>query len=211
MFARKARRAGVMRPRALDAEGSVRSQRPRPGFKCPRRRQGLHRRRAVSPSGDGGPETLLHDAGTALHRARWAGKSGAAFFRPEMGHEPRGRRALERDLREAVNVSPQRMQQGEAFAAMAEQALAASGLEPSRPVLEVTKDVLIHDPGRHARIRPRRLTTAAMCGTAMGCSQLHAPTPSAGPPRTASSASGASSAPTTTRAGPGTAGIAVSA
>ena len=47
-------------------------------------------------------ETLLHNADTALYRAKWAGKNCAAFFRPEMDHELRELRALEHDLHHAA-------------------------------------------------------------------------------------------------------------
>ena len=46
-------------------------------------------------------------------------------------------------LRVAVNVSPLQAQEGEAFAAMVEQVLASTGLEPARLILEVTEGVLI--------------------------------------------------------------------
>ncbi len=46
-------------------------------------------------------------------------------------------------LRVAVNVSPLQAQEGEAFAAMVEQVLAFTGLEPARLILEVTEGVLI--------------------------------------------------------------------
>ena len=182
---------------------------------------------ALFPTDGSDPDTLLHNADTALYRAKWAGKNGAAFFRPEMDRELRERRALERDLRQAaargefalawqplsatsddgnvtgfevllrwhhperglvppdlfipvaeacgaitaigawvlrqacreaarwavplgvaVNVSPLQAQQGEAFAEMVEQALEASGLDPSRLVLEVTEGVLIREADR---------------------------------------------------------------
>ena len=48
------------------------------------------------------PETLLHNADTALYRAKWAGKNRAAFFRPEMDRELRERRMLEHDLHQAA-------------------------------------------------------------------------------------------------------------
>ena len=182
---------------------------------------------ALFPGDGSDPDTLLHNADTALYRAKWAGKNGAAFFRPEMDRELRERRALERDLRQAlargefalawqplsatsgdgevtgfevllrwhhperglvppdlfipvaeacgaitaigawvlreacreaalwaaplgvaVNVSPLQAQQGDAFAEMVEQALEASGLDPSRLVLEVTEGVLIREAER---------------------------------------------------------------
>ena len=182
---------------------------------------------AVFPADGDEPETLLHNADTALYRAKWAGKNGAAFFRPEMDHELRERRSLESDLRQAVgcgefrlawqqlsaadddgrvtgfeallrwhdperglvppdvfipvaeacgaiavigawvlreacheaarwaqplrvavNVSPLQAQQGEVFAEVVEQALASSGLAPSRLILEVTEGVLIREPDR---------------------------------------------------------------
>ena len=179
---------------------------------------------ALFPTDGDDPEILLHNADTALYRAKWAGKNQVAFFRPEMDHELRERRSLERDLhravargqfalawqplseaaddgevtgfevllrwrhperglippgmfipvaeacgaitgigawvlqqacqeaarwtsplRVAVNVSPVQAQQGDAFAEMVEQALASSGLDPSRLVLEVTEGVLIRE------------------------------------------------------------------
>ncbi len=182
---------------------------------------------ALFPADGDDPETLLHNADTALYRAKWAGKNRAAFFRPEMDHELRERRALERDLRQAtargefrlawqplsetadggeitgfevllrwhhpehgvippdvfipvaeacgaitgigtwvlreacreaarwasplrvaVNVSPVQAQQGDTFAETVEQALASSGLEPWRLVLEVTEGVLIREADR---------------------------------------------------------------
>ncbi len=182
---------------------------------------------ALFPGDGSDPDALLRNADTALYRAKWAGKNGAAFFRPEMDRELRERRALERDLRQAtargefalawqplsaasgdsevtgfevllrwhhperglvppdlfipvaeacgaiaaigawvlreacreaarwavplgvaVNVSPLQAQQGEAFAEMVEQALEASGLDPSRLVLEVTEGVLIREADR---------------------------------------------------------------
>ena len=51
-------------------------------------------------------------------------------------------------LQVAVNVSPLQAQKGEAFAGLVEQVLAASGLDPSRLVLEVTEGVLIHEAER---------------------------------------------------------------
>ena len=51
-------------------------------------------------------------------------------------------------LRVAVNVSPLQAQQGESFADMVEQALAESGLAPSRLELEVTEGVLIREADR---------------------------------------------------------------
>ena len=51
-------------------------------------------------------------------------------------------------LHVAVNVSPVQAAGGEAFATMVEEALAATGLAPSRLVLEVTEGVLIRDPDR---------------------------------------------------------------
>ena len=51
-------------------------------------------------------------------------------------------------LRVAVNVSPLQAQQGDAFAEMVEQALAASGLAPPRLELEVTEGVLINQPNQ---------------------------------------------------------------
>jgi diguanylate cyclase (GGDEF)-like protein/PAS domain S-box-containing protein len=57
---------------------------------------------ALFPGDGNDAETLLRNADTALYRAKWAGKNGAAFFRPEMDHELRERRALERDLRQAA-------------------------------------------------------------------------------------------------------------
>jgi len=177
---------------------------------------------ALFPTDGDEPEILLHNADTALYRAKWAGKNQAAFFRLEMDHELRQRRALERDLRQAtargefrlvwqplsaaadggeitgfevllrwhhpvhgvippdvfipvaeacgaiteigawvlreacreaarwtaplrvaVNVSPVQAQGGDTFAETVEQALASSGLEPWRLVLEVTEGVLI--------------------------------------------------------------------
>ena len=182
---------------------------------------------ALFPGDGSDPDALLRNADTALYRAKWAGRNGAAFFRPEMDRELRERRALERDLRQAtargefalawqplsavsgdgevtgfevllrwrhperglvppelfipvakacgaitaigawvlreacreaarwavplgvaVNVSPLQAQQGEAFAEMVEQALEASGLDPSRLVLEVTEGVLIREADR---------------------------------------------------------------
>ena len=182
---------------------------------------------ALFPDDGADAESLLHNADTALYRAKWAGKNGAAFFRLEMDHELRERRALERDLRQAaargefalawqplsaaddggevtgfevllrwrhpergpvtpdlfipvaeacgaiaaigawvlreacceaagwpvplrvaVNVSPVQAQQGEAFAEMVEEVLAASGLAPSRLMLEVTEGVLIREADR---------------------------------------------------------------
>ena len=179
---------------------------------------------AMFPSDGSDPETLLRNADTALYRAKWAGKNGSALFQPEMDHELRERRALERDLRQAadrgefalawqplsapgkdgavtgfevllrwrhperglvppdlfipvaeacgaitaigawvlretcheaarwavplrvaVNVSPLQVQQGETFAEMVEDVLGASGLAPSRLVLEVTEGILIRD------------------------------------------------------------------
>ena len=182
---------------------------------------------ALFPADGDNPEILLHNADTALYRAKWAGKNRAAFFRPEMDHELRVRRALERDLRlatargefrlawqplsasadggeitgfevflrwhhpehgvippdvfmpvaeacgaitgigawvlreacreaarwsaplrVAVNVSPVQAQLGDTFAETVEQALASSGLEPWRLVLEVTEGVLIREADR---------------------------------------------------------------
>ena len=48
------------------------------------------------------PETLLHNADTALYQAKWAGKNRVAVFRPDMDVKLRERRALERDLHQAV-------------------------------------------------------------------------------------------------------------
>ena len=180
---------------------------------------------ALFPGDGEDADALLHNAGTALQRAKWAGRNGSAFFRPEMDRELRERRVLERDLREAaargefalawqplaeaaeagrvtgfevllrwrhpergpvppdlfipaaeasgailgigawvlheacreaarwaaplrvaVNVSPVQAQRGAAFAETVERALAASGLNPARLVLEVTEGVLIREP-----------------------------------------------------------------
>lgn len=57
---------------------------------------------ALFPDDGEEPEILLHNADTALYRAKWAGKNRAAFFQPEMDRELRERRALERDLRQAA-------------------------------------------------------------------------------------------------------------
>ncbi|MGI4939869.1 MAG: diguanylate cyclase domain-containing protein, partial [Janthinobacterium lividum] len=57
---------------------------------------------ALFPGDGSDPDALLRNADTALYRAKWAGKNGAAFFRPEMDRELRERRALERDLRQAT-------------------------------------------------------------------------------------------------------------
>ena len=57
---------------------------------------------AQFPADGDDAETLLHNADTALYRAKWAGKNRAAFFRPEMDHELRERRALEHDLHQAA-------------------------------------------------------------------------------------------------------------
>ena len=57
---------------------------------------------ALFPCDGENPETLLHNADTALYRAKWAGKNRAAFFRPEMDHELRERRAMEHDLHQAA-------------------------------------------------------------------------------------------------------------
>ena len=182
---------------------------------------------AMFPSDGLSAETLLRNADTALYRAKAAGKNGTAFFQPDMDVELRERRALEYDLRQAldrgefhlawqplckanaelaptgfevllrwrhparglvrpdvfipvaetcgeisaiggwvlrqacqeaanwavplqvsVNVSPIQAQQGSAFVDSAEQALAASGLHPSRLMLEVTEGVLIREPER---------------------------------------------------------------
>ena len=51
-------------------------------------------------------------------------------------------------LEVAVNVSPVQVQTGDAFAQMVEDALALSGLSPSRLTLEVTEGVLIRDADR---------------------------------------------------------------
>ena len=48
------------------------------------------------------PETLLHNADTALYQAKWAGKDRAAVFRPDMDSQLRERRTLERDLHRAA-------------------------------------------------------------------------------------------------------------
>ncbi len=183
---------------------------------------------ALFPGDGDGPEALLHNAETALYRAKGAGRNSSAFFRPEMDREARERQALERDLKHvaargelalawqpiaeaaaggagvlgfevllrwdrpghgrvppdqfipvaescgaiidigawvlreacheaarwaapllvAVNVSPVQAQRGEAFAEMVEQALASSGLDPSRLLLEVTEGVLIRESDR---------------------------------------------------------------
>ena len=57
---------------------------------------------ALFPGDGDDPDALLHNADTALYRAKWAGKNGSAFFQPEMDRELRERRVLERDLRHAV-------------------------------------------------------------------------------------------------------------
>ena len=49
------------------------------------------------------PETLLHNADTALYQAKAAGKNRVVFFRAEMDNKLRERRALERDLHQAVS------------------------------------------------------------------------------------------------------------
>lgn len=182
---------------------------------------------ALFPVDGDSPESLLQNADTALYRAKWAGKNRSAFFQPEMDSEMRERRALERDLGEAVgrgefalawqplsvateggqvtgfevllrwqhpgrglvaptqfipvaeangsivaigawvlreacreaagwavplrvavNVSPVQAQMGEAFAKTVEDALASSGLDPRRLVLEVTEGVLIREVDR---------------------------------------------------------------
>ncbi len=58
---------------------------------------------AMFPTDGFGTETLLRNADTALYRAKAAGKNGHAFFQPEMDAELRERRALEYDLRKAVD------------------------------------------------------------------------------------------------------------
>ena len=181
---------------------------------------------ALFPGDGTDPETLLHNADTALYQVKCKGKNGSAFFCAEMDSKQRERRAMERDLRQAVargefaldwqplsaagggtvtgfevllrwrhpgrglvppdlfipmaeacgaitaigewvlheacceaarwaaplqvavNVSPLQMKRGEAFAALVEQALADSGLDPSRLVLEVTEGVLVRESGR---------------------------------------------------------------
>ncbi len=57
---------------------------------------------ALYPADGDGPEELLHNADTALYRAKQAGKNRPAFFRPEMERELRERRALEHDLHQAA-------------------------------------------------------------------------------------------------------------
>lgn len=57
---------------------------------------------ALFPGDGDDPEALLRNADTALHRAKWAGKNGSAFFRPGMDRELRERRGMERDLRQAA-------------------------------------------------------------------------------------------------------------
>ena len=181
---------------------------------------------ALFPGDGTDPETLLHNADTALYQVKCTGKNGSAFFCAEMDSKQRERRAMERDLRQAVargefaldwqplsaagggtvtgfevllrwrhpgrglvppdlfipmaeacgaitaigewvlheacceaarwaaplqvavNVSPLQMKRGEAFAALVEQVLAASGLDPSRLVLEVTESVLVRESER---------------------------------------------------------------
>ena len=49
------------------------------------------------------PETLLHNADTALYRAKSAGKNQAVSFRSEMDDELRERWAMERDLHQAAS------------------------------------------------------------------------------------------------------------
>ncbi len=58
---------------------------------------------ALYPSDGDHPDTLLHNADTALHRAKWAGGRTAFLYRPEMDRELRERRALERDLHHAAS------------------------------------------------------------------------------------------------------------
>ena len=49
------------------------------------------------------PDTLLHNADTALYQAKAAGKNRVVFFRAEMDDKLRERRALEHDLHQAVS------------------------------------------------------------------------------------------------------------
>jgi len=109
---------------------------------------------ALFPSDGSDPDTLLHNADTALYRAKWAGRNGAAFFRPEMDRELRERRALERDLRQA--------------AARGEFALAWQPLSATRNDGEVTGfEVLLrwHHPERGSVPPDLFIPVAEACGT----------------------------------------------
>ena len=57
---------------------------------------------ALFPDDGEDPATLLRNADTALYRAKWAGKCRSVFFEPGMDREIRDRRALESDLRHAI-------------------------------------------------------------------------------------------------------------
>ena len=57
---------------------------------------------AIFPDDGSDPETLLHNADTALYRAKRLGKNRSALFQPEMDRELHERRLLERDLKQAV-------------------------------------------------------------------------------------------------------------
>ena len=114
---------------------------------------------ALFPGDGSDPEALLHNADTALYRAKWAGKNGAAFFQPGMDYELRERRALERDLRQA--------------AARSEFALAWQPLSAAGDSGEVTGfEVLLrwHHP-EHGLVPPGQfIPVAEACGaiTAIG-------------------------------------------
>jgi diguanylate cyclase (GGDEF)-like protein len=64
---------------------------------------------ALFPDDGATVDELLRNADTALYRAKWSGKNGAAFFHPEMDRELRDRRALECDLRAALGREEMRL------------------------------------------------------------------------------------------------------
>jgi diguanylate cyclase (GGDEF)-like protein len=64
---------------------------------------------ALSPGDGGDPQTLLRNADLALYRAKEAGRNGYCFYEPALNARAQARRAIEIDLRRAIEQAEFRL------------------------------------------------------------------------------------------------------